>query len=156
MFLDQFLWVCPKTGGRRAEETYNWVKNSWFSLSCWSQQMVLTAFAHFLERPYIIRQGVYGIYQGTATRLAATRHFSGRWRIGFWKQNTSHSVESFRISTPYDSGCFHELFSQNSPNDALLLSQLLVPFVLLLGGFFSLKLERLKKRASQAISLDGF
>lgn len=115
-----FFEFSLKIEGRRAEETCNWMKNSWFSLSCWSQQMVLTAFAHFLEKPYIIRQLVYGIYQGTAIRLTATCHFSERWRIGFWKQNTSHNVESFRISTPYDFGCFHELFSQN---DALLLSQ---------------------------------
>lgn len=152
VFLDYFLWVCPKTGGRRTEETCNWMKNSWFTLSCWSQQMVLTAFAHVLEKPYIIRQLVYGIYQGTAIRLTATCHFSERWRIGFWKQNTSHNVESFRISTPYDFGCFHELFSQN---DALPLSQQLVRFVLLLG-FFSLKLERVRKRASHTISLDVF
>lgn len=95
--------------------------------------MVLIAFAHVLEKPYIIRQLVYGIYQGTAIRLTATCHFSERWRIGFWKQNTSHNVESFRISTPYNFGCFHELFSQN---DALPLSQQLVWFVLLLGFFF--------------------
>lgn len=113
LLLHQFFCVCPRTGGRTAEETCNQMKNSWFPFSCWSQQMVLTAFTCFSEKPYTICQFIYGIYQGTAIRLTATCHFSELkdWSL---KQNTSHSVESFRISNPCEFGCFHGLFSQNA------------------------------------------
>lgn len=111
------VWVCPKTGGRRAEETCNCMKKLLFFSFMLKPPDGAYCLCTFLGET-LHYPSVYGIYQGTAIRLTATCHFIKRWSIGFWKQNTSHNAESFNISTPYDFGCFHELFSQN---DALLL-----------------------------------